>query len=315
MRISVALLVLLLLYCPMLHARDTPWLAETFSQATSDGAYTLELSLKGGKLEPGPNSIDLKVIDKAGLAVEGAEIGITPWMPSMGHGVWDKPVVTERAGGLYHIENIKIVMGGRWELRVKVRKGSLEEQAVFPFEVAEKQEQLLLKNNGMQGDSYERRVVSYSIPDASLLNQDGKQVRLKTITAAGKPVIVDFIFTTCTTVCPLMSAGLANLRAELGERAGGVEIISITIDPENDRPAQLKEYASHFNAGEGWTFLTGSREEIGRVLQAFDAVIVDKMAHEPLFLLRGPDSAEWIRIKGLVGAGDLLKEFRRIENK
>jgi protein SCO1 len=309
MRIAVALLALFL--CPpMLHAASEPLVRNT-----EKGAFSLELSLADGKLIPGPNSVDLKVRNRDGQSVEGAGITVTPWMPSMGHGVWDKPVITERGGGIYHVENIRIIMGGSWELKIKVRKGSLEEQAVFPFEVAEKQEQLLLKNNGMQGDSYERRVVSYSIPDASLLNQDGKQVRLKTITAAGKPVIVDFIFTTCTTVCPLMSAGLANLRAELGERAGGVEIISITIDPENDRPAQLKEYASHFNAGEGWTFLTGSREEIGRVLQAFDAVIVDKMAHEPLFLLRGPDSAEWIRIKGLVGAGDLLKEFRRIENK
>ncbi len=126
---------------------------------------------------------------------------------------------------------------------------------------------------------------------------------------------MDFIFTTCTTICPVLSAGLASLRAELGEKAAKVQIISITIDPGHDRPERLKEYGSRFNAGAGWTFLTGNRDDIGRVLQAFDAFIVDKMSHEPLYFLRGPNSDEWIRIRGLVGIGDLLNELHGIEGR
>jgi protein SCO1/2 len=149
----------------------------------------------------------------------------------------------------------------------------------------------------------------------TLLNQDGERVRLRSLVDSGKPVIMDFIFTTCTTICPVLSAGLASLRAELGNSAAGVQIISITIDPEHDRPERLKEYGARFNAGVGWTFLTGSREDIGRVLQAFDAFIVDKMSHEPIYFLRGPNSDEWVRIRGLLGLDDLKNEFRRIENR
>jgi len=316
MRIAVAFLGLLLC-CPPLHAAEesAPNQANGLVQATGNGAFRLEVSPGGGRLEVGPNSLDLTVRDKEGLAVEGAKVAITPWMPSMGHGVWDKPEVTERGGGKYHVENVKIIMSGRWDLKVTVRKGSLEEPAIFRFDVAGRGEQAPRKGADIQTEGYERSVANYHVPNVTLLDQDGEKVSLRSLTASGKPVIMDFIFTTCTTICPVLSAGLSNLRAELGERASRVQIISISIDPEHDRPERLKEYGSRFNAGEGWIFLTGSRDDIGRVLQAFDAFIVDKMSHETLYILRGPNYDEWIRIRGLVGSGDLLNEFRRIEDR
>ena len=316
----------LLLCCPPLRASAAASPGEHQVQAaqyqsgilvekTENNTFRLELTVGGGRLEPGPNVLDLIVRDKAGLGVEGAEITVTPWMPTMGHGVWDKPLVTERGGGKYHVENVKIIMAGRWDLRVMVRKGSLEGRALFPFEVGEGGGQATPQGVDKGGEGYERILARYSVPNVTLLNQDGEAVRLRSLTDSGKPLIMDFIFTTCTTICPVLSAGLANLRSELGYKAAGVQIVSITIDPEFDRPLRLKEYGSRFNAGPGWTFLTGNRDDIGRVLQAFDAFIVDKMSHEPLYILRGPNSDQWVRIRGLVGVGDLLKEFHRIENK
>jgi protein SCO1/2 len=324
MRLIVVILGLLLC-CQPLHAADpaprdvqkkaAPGQAKPLVQTTDKGDFKLELSLAGGKLEPGPNSLDMKVRDKTGLALEGAKIAIIPWMPTMGHGVWDKPVVTERGGGEYHAENIRIIMGGRWDLRITVRKGALEDQATIPFEVSVNGEQAPRKEAETSGEKYERSTASYNVPNVTLLNQDGESVRLRSLTDSGKPVIMDFIFTTCTTVCPVLSAGLASLRSELGDGAAGVQIISVTIDPEHDRPEQLKEYGMRFNAGAGWTFLTGNREEIGQVLKAFDAFIVDKMSHEPLYILRGPISDRWVRIRGLLGVGELMNEFRGIENR
>jgi hypothetical protein len=65
--------------------------------------------------------------------VAGAELTVTPWMPSMGHGVFERPVVTERGGGLYSVGNIDLIMGGHWELRVQVKKDGLEDNATFDF--------------------------------------------------------------------------------------------------------------------------------------------------------------------------------------
>jgi protein SCO1/2 len=132
---------------------------------------------------------------------------------------------------------------------------------------------------------------------------------------SGKPVIINFIYTTCTTICPVLSATFTNLRKDLGPNVDKVHFVSISIDPENDRPEKMKKYLSRFNAGSGWDFLTGSREDINRVLKALDAAFLDKMAHEPLYLLHGPHSDEWVRIKGLMWASDLMSELRSVEHK
>ena len=77
----------------------------------------------------------------------------------------------------------------------------------------------------------------------------------------------------------------------------------------------MKQYLARFNSGEGWDFLTGSREDIALVLKAFDASIVNKMSHLPLYILHSPKSDEWVRIKGLIGQSDLMREFRSIEKR
>src|SRR5689334_5820840 len=108
MRIVVVMLSLLLCCQPFRAAgagfqdgqmKPAPSQTKGLIQTTEKGAFKLELALGGGQLVPGPNSLDLTVWDKAGRTVEGAEIAVTPWMPAMGHGVWDKPVVTERSNG------------------------------------------------------------------------------------------------------------------------------------------------------------------------------------------------------------------------
>jgi protein SCO1 len=283
-------------------------------QKSDKGTFNLEMTVRGNRLKNGPNALDIKVRDLSGKEVRGAELTVTPWMPQMGHGVWEKPVVTEQAGGNYHVENVTIIMSGRWDLKVTVRQGAQEDRAIFAFDVADS-EQPQQKEIEKPRESYERTLHSYKVPNVTLLNQDGKKVNLRALIDSGKPVVIDFIFTTCTTICPVLSAGFSNLRTELGENAGKVQLISFSIDPENDRPEQLKEYLSRFNAGEGWDFLTGSREDIAKVLRAFDAFIVDKMSHEPLYIFHGPHSDEWVRVKGLARKADLIKEFRRIENK
>jgi protein SCO1 len=285
---------------------------DLWSRSSEKGAFVLDLMLEGKKLVMGPNSLDIVLRDRLGQGVEGAQLTVTPWMPAMGHGVWDKPLVQERGGGRYHVQNVTIIMEGVWELKVAVNKGQLADRGVFSFTVAE------AKSAPQQSDDrprsgYDRSLAQYEAPDVSLINQDGKYVKLKSLIDSGKPVILDFIFTTCTTVCPVLSAGFTNLRRELGAKAEQVQLISITIDPEHDRPEQLARYRQRFSGGPGWEFLTGSRDDVGRVLRAFDAFVVDKMSHEPLYLLRASNSTQWVRIKGLIKKSDLVAEYRKME--
>ncbi|MGB3210382.1 MAG: SCO family protein [Desulforhopalus sp.] len=156
---------------------------------------------------------------------------------------------------------------------------------------------------------YKRSIENYTIPDLTLLNQDGQKVRLKSILDPDKPLIIDFIFTTCTTICPVLSANFLNMQKKLGDATEKVQLLSISIDPEYDRPERMQKYLHMFGAKEGWDFLTGSRDDIFKVLQAFDASIVDKMSHIPLYILRAPKSDKWVRINGLIGSADLMSEL------
>ena len=162
---------------------------------------------------------------------------------------------------------------------------------------------------------YRRTVEKYTVPDVTLVNQDGKKVKLLSLINSGKPVMLDFIYGTCTTICPVLSAGFTNLQNKLGPDVSTVQLISITIDPEYDTPAVMKDYLRRFRAKPGWDFLTGSRENIDRVMRAFDAYVPNKMAHYPLTLLKAPNTDQWVRIYGMVGMSVLMEEYRKIIGK
>jgi hypothetical protein len=81
----------------------------------------------------GVNTVEIIVHHASGGDVPQAELTVTPWMPSMGHGVMQKPVVTERGGGLYSVDNVVLSMTGHWQLQVKVAKDDKEDTAVFNF--------------------------------------------------------------------------------------------------------------------------------------------------------------------------------------
>ena len=94
-------------------------------------------------------------------------------------------------------------------------------------------------------------------PDFDLTSQDGKRVTLADL--RGKVVAVTFIFTMCPDICPMLTSNMAQVQEALGDDFGkSVAFVSITVDPENDTPGVLKEYAEAFGADlGGWAFLTG----------------------------------------------------------
>jgi cytochrome oxidase Cu insertion factor (SCO1/SenC/PrrC family) len=82
-----------------------------------------------------------------------------------------------------------------------------------------------------------RSEVSYAIPDVTLIDQDGQRVGVRDLLSTDKPVLANFIFTTCTAICPAMSATFAQVQQGLAADKGEVLMVSISIDPEQDTPA------------------------------------------------------------------------------
>jgi protein SCO1 len=100
--------------------------------------------------------------------------------------------------------------------------------------------------------------VDYEVPDVQLVRDDGKRVSLAQEMNDGRAVLLNFIFTTCSSFCPLSSQTFAEVQDRLGPDARNVHLMSISIDPEQDTPARLREYAHKFGAGPGWQHYTGS---------------------------------------------------------
>lgn len=159
---------------------------------------------------------------------------------------------------------------------------------------------------------FTRTTAAYALPDLALTDRTGQRFSLKSLAGGDQPVVLNFIFATCTTICPVMTATFSQTRAELGPDAEKVRMVSITIDPEHDTPSVLAAYAEKFDAPADWLFLTGPSPEIERVLKAFDAYTGTKLAHRPITVLRAPGSSEWIRLEGLGSGADLAREVRAL---
>jgi protein SCO1 len=113
-------------------------------------------------------------------------------------------------------------------------------------------------------------------PDFTLLNENSE--RFDSTKLRGKIVVLDFIYTTCTDVCPLFTANFAQLQQRLTtEHKGNVFFVSITTDPEVDSPKVLKSYAQRYGADfQNWAFLTGSETQLKPVWKSFGIRVIRK---------------------------------------
>lgn len=165
-------------------------------------------------------------------------------------------------------------------------------------------------HHAVVAEGYRRTEADYRLPDPTLTDQSGKQATLAALLDTTRPVMLNFIYTSCTAICPAMSGIFAQVQNALGEERLRVRLISVSIDPEYDTPERLAAYAGRFDAGPEWRFVTGSLEDSIAVQQAFDAYRGDKMNHTPLTLLRAAPGAPWVRYDGFAPADVLTGELR-----
>jgi len=159
---------------------------------------------------------------------------------------------------------------------------------------------------------YARQVASYRLPETTLLRADGTQVNFLKEIDDGKPVVLNFIYTTCTAVCPIMSQSFAEFQRQLGAERDSLRMVSISIDPEEDTPERLADYARRFEAGGQWGFYTGSLRASVTLQKAFQAYFGDKMHHRPMAFMRAAPGEPWVRLEGFATPDDLLKEYRKL---
>jgi protein SCO1 len=150
-----------------------------------------------------------------------------------------------------------------------------------------------------------------SLADQVLVDQEGRQRRLVQDVIGKRIAIVNFVYTSCTTVCPVSSALFAQLQERLGPALGkDVVLVSITVDPVRDTPERLREFAARYGAGPGWVWLTGGKRELEAVLKGFGAYAPNYEEHPAMVLVGDAQGGTWTRFFGFPPAEQLLEKVR-----
>jgi len=138
-----------------------------------------------------------------------------------------------------------------------------------------------------------------TVVDRVLQDQDGRNVRFGKDVVGEGVVVMDFLFTHCTTICPVLSAKMVRLQGLLGDRLGkGVKLVTMSLDPLRDTPARMKEWGAKFKAGPNWHLITGPQEDQEAVLKGLGAYVANVYEHPPMVLVGNGKTGRWIRING-----------------
>ncbi|HSD48060.1 MAG TPA: SCO family protein [Pyrinomonadaceae bacterium] len=158
-------------------------------------------------------------------------------------------------------------------------------------------------------------VSSMKIPDAEVLDQNGKELKFYSDLVKDKIVAINFIFTTCTTICPPLTATFRRVQQEAASRQLDVQLISISVDPTTDTPERLRDFAAKFKAGPNWTFITGDKAHIDSVLQALGVAVSNKNDHTPMVLIGNEASDFWTLAYGLASPAKLVDLLANAANR
>ncbi len=143
--------------------------------------------------------------------------------------------------------------------------------------------------------------------DTRLINQHGEEMRFYTDVLKGKQVVIIPFFTECKGTCPVMNTNMRRFQDHLGDRLGkDVVLVSISVDPENDTPEVLNEYAERFGAKEGWYFLTGDKDQVVKVLSKLGNAVKNRETHKSIMLMGNVPTRLWKKADGVAAAGKLI---------
>jgi protein SCO1/2 len=149
--------------------------------------------------------------------------------------------------------------------------------------------------------------------DVELTNQNGEKMRFYSDLIAGKTVVINSFYSTCVGICPIMAASFMRIQTVLGDRLGrDVILISVTVDPETDTPARLREYAKSMSAKPGWYFVTGKRENVEQALTKLGLRAASKEAHTSVMIIGNEPKGVWKKAFGLAKSEDIVKLVQEV---
>jgi protein SCO1/2 len=157
-----------------------------------------------------------------------------------------------------------------------------------------------------------RSQVAYEMPNVKMVRQDGQTIGFAKELDDGRPVIMNFIYTSCTAICPVTSQIMSSVQSQLAKTSSKVHLVSVSIDPEFDSPERLRAYAKSYDAQAQWQFYTGTAQASLAVQKAFDAYRGDKMNHIPVTFIRQAPGKPWVRLEGFASPERIVQEYQAV---
>jgi len=147
---------------------------------------------------------------------------------------------------------------------------------------------------------------SVTLPEVVLVDQNGNKALVADF-LNGRTLVVDFIFTSCRTICPVLTTTLKRTQEKIpDDQKDAILFVSISVDPTNDTPEKLKAYSKKMSAQEDWLWLTGSSGAVKQVLRAFGSPTGGQPEdHPPMILVGHTNHSSWYRWVGIPPIDDL----------
>lgn len=151
------------------------------------------------------------------------------------------------------------------------------------------------------------------IPDLMVSLQTGESKRFYSDLVKNKVVVMQFVFTQCGMVCPMLGVKFQGLQKRLGDQVGkDIHLLSISIDPANDTPEKMHQWAQQFQAGSGWNQVTGQKQDIDNILKSLQTFAPERESHSALLLLGNESADVWKRLDGNTSLAILDDEIQKL---
>ena len=158
------------------------------------------------------------------------------------------------------------------------------------------------------------RSTEVDLRDLMLVDQDGRQVKFVSDVIGDRIVVMDFVYTSCTTICPVLSALFGQVQGKLGDHLGeDVILVSVSVDPTRDTPQRLKAYAARHQARPGWIWLTGPKTTMDDVLDGLGAYSPDFENHPSMVLVGDGRTGEWSRFFGFPSPDRIMDQVNALQ--
>ena len=161
--------------------------------------------------------------------------------------------------------------------------------------------------------SRDSSAIAMRVPDTELVDQNGRTIHLYSDLVKGrKAVVINTMFTTCGTICPMVGVRISGLQRSLGACSHDeYSLISISVDPTVDTPERLREWGQKFGAGRCWSLLTGPKADVDAALRALHLLLPDKLSHSPSVLIGHDGADNWTLCNVLTSQDNLLRIVRQ----